>query len=331
MKLYRLIGIILILETESIVTAKELANRFEVSIRTIYRDLDILSQAGMPIVTESGPGGGISIMKGYQSKFDTLNQNEFLSMIGTLADYNIHDTQDQVFQNMILKVRKALPIEIQNEFDHLLNSMKVDSTGWFGYKTNETNIDQILDIIKLSILKKKKLKFDYMNYQKVNCNRVLHPYGLIKKAQAWYLVGYCEERRAVRIFNCIRIKNLTIEERDFKIPDDFDLDIFWFEAINQFDNKNSITKNNEVEKDSSDTFPITFLCHEKQRSIIDAFNILKEEQVGEYYSLTIDFINESIAMQQLILHLDTIILIEPNSFIEKILQKIENISKTQKR
>lgn len=329
MKLYRLIGIILILESEGNITAKELANRFEVSIRTIYRDLDILSQAAIPIVTESGPGGGISLIKGYQSKFNTLDYNEFSSMIKTLADYNIHGTQDQITQNMILKIRKALPNEIQNEFDHLLNSMKFDSTNWFGSKTNEIDINQILDLIKLSILKKKKLKFDYVNYQKISCNRILHPYGIVKKVQAWYLVGYCEERREVRIFNCIRIKNLTIEESIFKLPGNFNLDTFWYEAVNQFDSKNSNFKDNKEGKDSSAAFPITLWCHEKQRSVVDAFNILNEEQVGEYYLLTVDFINESIAMQQLILHLDKIILVEPESFKEKVLYKVQNISKTQ--
>ena len=114
MKMYRLMGILLMLENTSILTAKELAEHFEVSIRTIYRDLDTLSQAGFSIVTESGHGGGISLMNSKRIQLKTMDENEILSLVQKVI---VKDSKDAISENIALKIRGQLTEASQKKFD----------------------------------------------------------------------------------------------------------------------------------------------------------------------------------------------------------------------
>lgn len=328
MKLYRLIGIMLLLESKKQLTAKTLAERFEVSIRTIYRDIEVLSQAGIPIVTESGPGGGISLMADYQFNLATLDQNEVSSMIKTLVGQELYQYTDEVSSNLSLKVRNTLPIEAQVEYDRLMQSIKIDATTWFGNELVVTDDRQYINIIQESILKKHRLVFDYASYERITLDRLVRPYGLVKKAQAWYLVGYCEVTQEIRIFNLKRIKNLELDGQIFIIPNDFDLNTFWQQALHNFAKTVSIKENNNANIQKA-KYPITLKCGVHQRGLLDGFNIIREEQLGELLLITVDLISIQIAMQQLLMDLDSIKIIHPESFKEAVLNKTNKILRTQ--
>lgn len=330
-KFYRLIGMMLVLESKKQITAKELSERFEVSVRTIYRDLEILSQAGIPIVTESGPGGGVSLVEGYRFNMNALDQRELSSMIKTFADQELFVQTDDISRSMLLKVRHALPTEVQVEFDRFMNSMKIDTTTWFGAEVVSTENKQLLDTIKQSILEKAKLKFDYKSYQSSSRDRIVHPYGLVKKAKAWYLVGFCEMRLEVRVFNLVRIQNMSREESTFECPNDFDLNLFWEKTICSFQEK---TLNKRIEPQdrglpTQPKYPVTLKLEEKSIALLEGFTVLSKEKKGDMIHLTVDLINDHIAIQQLFMNLDQIVLLQPDDLRESILNKIRKISEIQ--
>lgn len=322
---------LLVLESKKQVTAKDLAERFEVSVRTIYRDLDILAQTGIPIVTESGPGGGVSLMEGYQFNMNTLDQNELSSMIKTFADQELFLQTDDVSKSMLLKIRQALPSETQVEYDRFMNSMKVDTTTWFGHEVVSIENQQLIDVIKQSILEKVKLKFDYSSYQNRTLDRIVHPYGLVKKAKAWYLVGYCEERLEIRVFNVLRIQNLVKEEAVFICPEDFNLNSFWEATLNSFQEKN-FNKRSEPQSNlmlSEPKYPVTLKVEEKNLSLLDGFHILSQEKKSDSIDLTVDMINEHIALSQLFMNFDQIVILQPQELKEKVINKIKKILEVQ--
>lgn len=319
---------ILVLESRKQITAKDLAERFEISVRTVYRDLETLSQAGIPVIAASGPGGGIALMEGFRLKLDTLDFNEISSIIKALVDQESIHQKDDVSQTMLLKVRRTLPKEIQDDFDRLINSIKIDSTNWMGKGIMPTPHNNILDNLKECILKKRKIVFDYKSYQRVTGGRIVHPLGLVKKSQVWYLVGFCEEHLEIRVFNTIRIQNMEVTSITFDIPEDFNINDYWEKTLIDFQRKSFIGKGRQV-GNSKAGFPVAIQCSEKQKNLLGGFKILQEEGLGDRIIVTVDFISEHIATQQLILHLDSIIIIEPSSFRENIINKAKIILETQ--
>ncbi len=330
-KLYRLMGILLLLESKKHITAKDLAERFEVSIRTIYRDLDILSETGIPIVTESGPGGGISLMAGYQFNMNTMDQNELSSMIKTIADGDLFLQTDEISKSMLLKVRQALPIEKQNQFDRLMRSIKVDNTTWQGNEVVSVENKQLLDTLKQSILEKVKVMFDYKSYQSTTLNRVVHPYGLVKKAKAWYLVGYCEERQEVRVFNLMRIQNIKSAGARFESLDGFDLNVFWEKTINSFQEKNIAQRSVPpiVTETFEPKYPVKLKLEEINLGMLKGFSVVNQEIKDGQVELTVDLLSEHIAISQLFLQLDQMVILQPAELREIILDKMKKIIEKQ--
>jgi predicted DNA-binding transcriptional regulator YafY len=204
MKTNRLLEITLILLNKGNTTARELADRFEVSTRTIYRDIDALSAAGVPVYTNKGSGGGISLLENYVLNRSLITEHERDSLL--LALKTLQATRypeiDAILEKIGALFKNSAPADWVN----------IDFSPW-GSGPNEEN--KFLDI-KRAILKSKVVTFDYINADGILSHRNLEPMLLSFKSQAWYVWGYCRTRHDFRTFRISRIRNMVVTDESFK-------------------------------------------------------------------------------------------------------------------
>jgi len=200
MKMNRLFEIIFILLNKQRVTAKELAAHFEVSMRTIYRDVDTISLAGIPIYTEKGNGGGISLLPDFvlsKSILSEQEQNEILSALQGLSHMNTGET-GQILQKLSAIFNKTAA-----------NWLEVDFSDW-GYDNNN-----LFNDLKTAILEHRITEFDYYStFGEKTCRRI-EPIQLWFKSKAWYLKGFCLTRQELRLFKLARMRNPAVTDEIF--------------------------------------------------------------------------------------------------------------------
>ena len=225
MKLDRLLGILTVLLQSDRVTAPELAEKFEVTRRTIGRDIDALCQAGIPIVTHQGAGGGIAIAEGFKLDKSVLTSAELSGIIaalkglGSVSDRsNIERTLDKLHANSeaVVSLREPVIIDLGSHYKEQLTGK--------------------IECIKRAIFETRLIEFDYY-YEKGESHRRIEPYFVIFQWASWYVFGFCLERQDWRMFKLLRLWNLSLcdetyapreippERRDFdrNVPDDFKL------------------------------------------------------------------------------------------------------------
>lgn len=207
MKLERLIGILMILLHERNVTAKSLADRFSVSVRTIQRDIDVLSVSGIPVTAAKGPAGGYGLLAGYTLDKTYLRKEEFKLLADLLG--GLEKLLRQVgFADIREKVNAVSGKE------SLLNTEKIrfDFMPWLPQHALQEQLSQILDAIGDHML----IEIDYTDQKGNATRRRIEPYQLVMKDYAWYVHGYCLERRGFRYFKVLRIKGLKVTETLFE-------------------------------------------------------------------------------------------------------------------
>ncbi len=316
MKMYRLMGILLMLENEPLMTAKTLADHFEVSVRTIYRDIDVLSQAGFSIVTESGHGGGISLMNAKRIQLEAMSENEFLKLIQKVI---AKDSNDEISENIALKIRSQLSEESQQKFDRLKKATLVDHKAWDG---SNHFIEDKLTLIQKAILNHRKIIADYeSNHQSLTIDRVLQPFGLAKKNQQWYLVAYCEMRQDYRVFKLSKFKKIEMIEEAFKVPPYFDLEAFWRATTNDFSIKENKIFDEGQSEISKPQYWVKVEGEPEWVRHLDGFELISVE--NKRY--TFNMISEDVAMSQLILMCDQLKILSPLSLVNRIQRKAEGI------
>ncbi len=198
--LNRLLSIIYILMSKETVTAKELAERFEVSVRTIYRDVESLSMAGIPVYAKKGKNGGISLM----SQF-VLNK-----MLVTKEEQNQILTALTSLQETGAFKEKEITLKLADFFKaDSLNWVSVDFSDWSGRR------QEMFEAIKEAILSHRILSFDYYGQNGVMNHRMVEPVQLLFKEYTWYLSAYCLEKQAMRLFKLLRMKRVEMEEETF--------------------------------------------------------------------------------------------------------------------
>lgn len=202
MKINRMIEIITILLNKKSVTAASLAERFGVSQRTIYRDIDQLSASGIPIYTSKGINGGISIMENYTLNRAMLSDADKDLILFALN--SLQSTRHPEVDNVLEKLGAAFE---NRDTDWIT----VDFSPW-GYDPGSGN--KFADI-KSAVLKNRVLKIDYINAQNVKSSRKIQPLYLDFKYKAWYLRAWCCERNAFRTFRISRIKSVEILDEKF--------------------------------------------------------------------------------------------------------------------
>jgi predicted DNA-binding transcriptional regulator YafY len=204
MKINRLLEITLILLNKSTVTAGELAERFGVSTRTIYRDIDELSGAGVPVFTNKGSGGGISLLDNYAINKALLTEHERDSLL--LALKTLQATKYPEIDVILEKIGGVFKKAASADW------VQIEFSPW-GSGPNEEN--KFLDI-KRAILECKVVTFDYINTDGILSHRRIEPMLLAFKSQAWYVWGYCKTRRDFRTFRISRIRNMVVTNEGFE-------------------------------------------------------------------------------------------------------------------
>ncbi|MDW2796778.1 YafY family protein [Clostridium boliviensis] len=214
MKIDRLIAIIMILLEREKVTAKYLAEMFEVSMRTIYRDLDVINQAGIPVFATSGPGGGIEIMKEFKVEKRIFSSNDITALMMGLSSIKNNLPGEQTLA-ALAKVKGMIPKEHYKEWEYRANQMKIDALPWI----NAGNSYSTVEIIQEALEQQRLLTFEYRDIRNKNSSREVEPYRLLWKGEAWYLQGYCLSRRDFRTFKLLRMSNLSKSDQRFEIRD----------------------------------------------------------------------------------------------------------------
>ena len=215
MKIDRLLGIVTVLLQKDKVTAPYLAEKFEVSRRTILRDLDDIGRAGIPVVTTQGTGGGIFIAEGYKLDKSVLTAGELQSLLAGLKSIAAIEKSP----NMERLVTKLTP---DDAVVSLRDSIVIDLASHY-----QNDLSEKISLIKEAIGHRRCIAFDYY-YSKGVTRRVIEPYLIAFKWSSWYVFGYCAERRDFRLFKLNRLYDLAMTEDRFAPreipPDRLDLD-----------------------------------------------------------------------------------------------------------
>lgn len=207
MKNNRLFKILYYVLEKGKVTANELAEKYEVSIRTIYRDIDVLSSAGIPIYATQGKGGGIEIADDFVLKKSFLSENEQGQILIALKGLELTNKE---YENELLTKLTAL-FKTKNT-----NWIEVDFTNWQRSKS----YDELFKDIKSAIINKNIVSFTYFSSNKKETSREVKPIRLLFKGWDWYVYAFCLSRNDFRYFKLSRIKEFEILSNTFE--DDFD-------------------------------------------------------------------------------------------------------------
>lgn len=224
MKLDRLVSILVLLLRKEKVQAKELAQLFEVSVRTIYRDIEAINLAGIPIVTYQGTNGGIGIAEGYRLDKSVLTEDEMSTIFTTLN--GISSTMpDKKYEVLTEKLRNIIPSKQLENMDSKVKQLIIDFFPWGAGK----GLKESVALIKKAIDSHRLIQFDYIDFSSNKTTRTAEPYSLVLKGQHWYLYAWCLVRNDFRIFKLSRMRGLTMSDRCYepKEIDSLNLDMEW--------------------------------------------------------------------------------------------------------
>ena len=201
MQIERLFQTVYILMQRGNVTAKQLAEKLGVTVRTVYRDLDVLSEAGIPVYTSQGKGGGIRLLDGFVLDKSLLTEAEKKDVLAALQSLQATQAADT---GGVLK--KLGGLFGQNG----ANWVEIDFSNWGPFDR-----ERFLTL-KTAILQKKVISFDYFNARGEKTSRRAEPLQLWFKDRAWFLKAFCLERRAPRVFKLSRMKNTALTDIPFE-------------------------------------------------------------------------------------------------------------------
>lgn len=218
MKIDRLVSIIMILLDKKRIGAQELADMFEVSPRTIYRDIDTINMAGIPVKSVSGVGGGFEIMPKYKIDKKVFSADDLSALLMGLSSLS-NIVRGNELVNVLAKVKSFIPADKVKDIELKVNQICIDLSPWMG----NINIGPYLEIIKSALLESKLISFEYVAHHGNKSARTAEPYQLVLKSGHWYLQAYCYKRNAFRLFRLSRMSNLQIQDeiftpRDYQKP-----------------------------------------------------------------------------------------------------------------
>ncbi len=209
MKIDRLFGILTQLLNRDKITVKEFAKMYEVSERTIYRDVETLAKSGVPIYGISGANGGMKIMQNFSLDKTLLNHEEKQALLFAVESIKLSNVSK--YDELLVKLSGLFKIKVNDWLD-------IDLSTW-DYK------DKLMfNIIKNSILKSKIVKFNYYNRNSEKSIRKIEPYKLMYKSNTWYVIGYCIKTEDYRIFKLNRMKSIECTEEIFVKRTEYDPD-----------------------------------------------------------------------------------------------------------
>ncbi|MEW1642235.1 WYL domain-containing protein [Streptomyces sp. NPDC091219] len=230
MRAARLIKMVLLLQSRATMTAAELARELEVSERTVTRDAQALSEAGVPVYAERGRAGGYRLVGGYRTRLTGLARSEaevlFLSGVpGALREMGLEDAASAAR----LKVSAALVPSLSDASHTAAQRFHLDAPAWF----REPKTPELLPVVADAVWDDRRVVARYRRGD-TEVERPLEPYGLVLKAGVWYLCARVADRDAFRVYRIDRFTAMDQAEERFVRDEDFDLPAFWDERAEQF-------------------------------------------------------------------------------------------------
>ena len=218
MKTDRLVSIIMMLLDKERIGAQELADRFEVSPRTIYRDIETINMAGIPVRSTPGVGGGFEIMQEYKLDKNVFSAADLSAILMGLTSLSGMVRGNELV-NALAKVKRFIPADRAKEIELKANQIDIDLSPWMGNR----NIQPYLERVKTALQENRLLSFDYADRFGNKTVRTVEPYQIVLKGSHWYFQGYCRKREDFRLFRLSRISNLqmtreTFSPRDYQKP-----------------------------------------------------------------------------------------------------------------
>lgn len=298
MKIDRLIAVTMYLLNRETVSAAALAERFEVSKRTIQRDIDVLNQAGIPIVSTYGANGGYEIMDGFRLTKQIAGVEDYLNIITAL---------------------KGLSTAYENEkinatLEKALTSMQVGEQRIFidfAAAREGVLVDKYLPVIDKAIYHKTPLRIEYTNAEQISSIRLVEPLALSFQWYAWYLFAYCTEKKAYRLFKILRISSCEPVDRSF---------------TKAHGNVEALLKSKAV-SDKRKIVPIRLLCKKDiRRQVLEYLNsnIVREYENGDFV-LSMDVPYERMWFSIILGFGDQVKVLEPEELKNMLRQKAEEI------
>ncbi len=230
MRASRLLTILMLLQSRGRMTAETLAEELEISVRTVYRDIDQLSASGVPVYADVGRNGGFALLEGWRTRLTGLTPPEakalFLAGLpGPAAELGLGDAM----ADAELKLLAALPADWQDEARRVSSRFHLDPRGWFQPTETVEALRQIAD----AVWSERQIAVTYQSWTKI-AERVLEPLGLVLKSGLWYMVALSDGQ--LRTYRLDAIRALSITETTFVRPTDFDLASYWAESTARFEN-----------------------------------------------------------------------------------------------
>jgi predicted DNA-binding transcriptional regulator YafY len=227
----RLLSLLLLLQTRGRMTAQAIADELEVSVRTVYRDVESLSAAGVPVYADRGPAGGYQLLDGYRTRLTGMTSDEagslyLAGMPGPAADLGL----GSVLAAAQLKLRASLPGELADRADQVRERFHLDAPGWF--RADEPT--PYLSTVASAVWETRRVQIRYRRWKAPReVDRTLDPLGVVLKAGRWYLVAGSQDRvTTYRVTNILAAEVLaTPAER----PAGFDLAAFWHEWADRYE------------------------------------------------------------------------------------------------
>lgn len=222
MQIDRLIQIVFLLLSHENITARQLAEELGVSARTIYRDINILSIAGIPITSQKGYGGGLSLIQGFsldKSYFTQDEQNNIVQALQILKSSNYPDAD-----KTLNKVAGLFSHNLQSEW------LEIDFSYWGSPEKERNNITAL----ERAVINKYVIMFTYYNSELTITDQIVEPLKMVFKSHAWYLIAYSRRKNDIRTYKMSRIRNLSVTNQlfDRTLPEDYSLTPAYKEEYN---------------------------------------------------------------------------------------------------
>ncbi|WP_028672087.1 helix-turn-helix transcriptional regulator [Saccharospirillum impatiens] len=229
MRASRLLKLLMTLQTHGKITARELADMCQTSIRTVYRDIDALSEMGVPVYSEQGVQGGYRLLDGYRTRLNGLSAREaetlFLAgLTGPAQKMGL----DATLADAQLKLMTALPENMRLEVDRLQSRFLLDAPNWFSDDEEAEHLPHIMT----AVLEQRSVLMAYQSWKGVR-QREAQPLGVVLKGGQWYLVARVETD--IRTYRVSRIESVELQSEAFERPSDFTLAEFWQASLRRME------------------------------------------------------------------------------------------------
>ncbi len=221
MKSDRLLSVLLLLQARGRATERELAERLEVSQRTVHRDLEALSAARVPVVALRGAQGGWELEKGWQTRVPGLDEAELQALLMAQPRALGHPRLRAAAESALNKLVAALPAPLREQAAAARQRLHIDPAGWWDTGEDLSVLPQLQD----AVARERKLSFDYVRADGEKSVRTVDPLGLVVKGTSWYMVA--NTAKGMRTFRISRMKAVTVLAGGFKRPARFNLAEYW--------------------------------------------------------------------------------------------------------